>query len=44
MEYDKDKEENQEEQIDTRELQSIIKSEMDDAKDYIDQILSLIHI
>ena len=38
MEYDKDKEENQEEQIDTRELQSIIKSEMDDAKDYIDQI------
>ena len=29
MEYDKDKEENQEEQIDTRELQSIIKSEMD---------------
>ena len=38
MEYDKDKEENQEDQIDTRELQSIIKSEMDDAKDYIDQI------
>ena len=38
MEYDKDKEENQEEQIDTIELQSIIKSEMDDAKDYIDQI------
>ena len=38
MENDKAKEENQDEVIDTQELQSIIKSEMDDAKDYIDQI------
>lgn len=38
METDKAKEENQDEVIDTQELQSIIKSEMDDAKDYIDQI------
>ena len=38
METDKAKEENQDEVIDTQELQSIIKSEMDDAKDYSDQI------
>ena len=38
METDKAKEENQDEVIDTQELQSILKSEMDDAKDYIDQI------
>ena len=38
MENDKAKEENQDEVIDTQELQSILKSEMDDAKDYIDQI------
>ena len=38
MENDKAKEENQDEVIDTQELQSIIKSAMDDAKDYIDQI------
>ena len=33
MENDKAKEENQDEVIDTQELQSILKSEMDDAKD-----------
>ncbi len=38
METEKDSKQDQKEVIDTQQLQSIIKSEMDDAKDYIDQI------
>jgi len=38
MEYDKNKNMDQTEGVNTEELQGVLKSEMDDAKDFIDQI------